>query len=472
MSKLLRFAAAAAALILVVGAGCKKNSAPEAPTVSGPTSARPGDTLTYHFDATDRDGDSVFFMISWRGGDSTPWSPARPSGGEYTQTHSYTDTGTYYVKAKARDGEDAESGWSDSIRVRIGTFPPEAPIRPIGPARCSTGLAYTWTTKASHPLHDSVRIQFSWGDGNIDSFGHMVANNASFDSMHTYSLPGSYKIAARARDAAGFESPWSESLVVKVDSSSFVPPGAPRMLPLTAATDSTVRITWLAPTDTAYKPISYVVLFQEIGTPNYDSVVTVDTLSYDHNPLHRTGNYRIKAMYPSGGVSSTEAPSTMPQWNSPQWLPELSDTGANTGYGWNRTTGEVSFYDMTVLDSSAKVDFYFTDFAPGFAGPKFYVASPDTAPLDSGGTVPFGVWHTTEFSHLDSTATEHSILPQFVPSLYRKYGLLDSLPRLVACYTRFDDHYALLNVDQIDSVQGVRIETWFQKIKGLRLIEH
>jgi hypothetical protein len=468
MSKLLRLAAAAAAVVLLVGAGCTKNSAPEAPNVQGPTSSRPGDALTYHFDATDPDGDSVFFMISWRGGDSTAWSSAIPNGGEYTQTHSYTDTGTYYVKAKAKDGKDAESGWSDSIRVRIGSFPPGAPIRPTGPIRCSTGLAYTWSTKSSHPLHDSVRIQFSWGDGNIDSFGRMVVSNASFDTTHTYSLPGSYKIAARARDAAGFESPWSETLVVTVDTSSIVPRGAPHSLVLSAATDSTVNIVWAVDST----PDRYVVLFKETGALNYDSVAGTLTPNYVHDPAHRTGSYQVAAVYGTNHVPSTEAPSTAPYWNSPQWLPELSDTGANTGYGWNRATGEALFYDMTVLDSFAKVDFYFTDFAHGFAGPRFYVASPDTAPLDSGGTVPFGAWHTTEFCHLDSTATEDSILPGFVSSLYRKSGLLDSLPRLVACYTKFDDHYALLNVDQIDSVQGVRIETWFQKIKGLRLIEH
>jgi len=468
MSKLLRFAAAAAALVLVVGAGCKKNSAPEAPTVSGPTSARPGDTLTYHFDATDREGDSVFFMISWRGGDSTPWSPARPSGGEYTQTHSYTDTGTYYVKAKARDGEDAESGWSDSIRVRIGAFPPEAPIRPIGPARCSTGLAYTWTTKASHPLHDSVRIQFSWGDGNIDSFGHMVANNASFDSMHTYSLRGSYKIAARARDAAGFESPWSETLVVTVDSSSIVPRGAPRSLVLSAATDSTVNIVWAVDST----PSRYVVLFKETGALDYDSVDGTLTPNYAHNPAHRTGQYRVAAVYDTHHITSTEAPSTVPYWNSALTVHELSDTAANAGYGWNRKTGEASLYDMTVSDSADRVDFYVTDSAPGFAGPLYKVASPSLAPQDPGGTVPTGSWNFTWFTHLDSLATENSILPRFSQALYRSSSLLDSLPRFVTCCTH-DTCYALLRVASVDTINGTaEIESWFQAIKGLRLIEH
>jgi len=476
MSKLFRYAAAAAALVLLVGAGCKKNSAPDAPSVSGPTSARPGDTLTYHFTTVDPDGDRVFFMISWRHGDSTEWSRARPSDGEYIQTHSYTDTGTYYIKARAKDAEDAESEWSDSIRVRVGLFAPAAPMLPTGPSSCSTGLAYTWSTKASHPLRDSVQIQFSWGDGRIDSFGHMVANNSYFDTSHTYSLPGLYKIAARARDAAGFESPWSETLVVKVDTSSFIPPGSPTHLTLSAPSDSTVKITWLPPTDTAWKPTSYIVRFRATGAPGY-SVVDRDTLltlTSVHDPMHRTGSYVVAAVYATRNetIPSTEAPSTAPRRTS-LTVPEFSVAGGTAGYGWNRTTGEASLYDMSIPDSASKIDLYFTDFALGFAGPDFYVASPDTAPYDPGGSVPNVFWHNTRFTHLDSLADEDSILPGAPTSDYRKSSLLDSLPRFVAGHTTADDYYALLYVTAINTINGTAdIESWFQKIKGLRLIEH
>lgn len=469
MSRLLRFAAAAAALVLLVGTGCKKNSAPEPPVIQGPVIASPGDTLTYRFSSVDPDGDTVFYMASWGDGTTPEWSPASPSGEQYTWTHDYTDSGTYFIKAKAKDSKDAESAWSDSIQVTVGSYPPNAPSRPTGPTACSTGIAYTFKTRTVHPLHDSVRIQFSWGNGEIDSFARMVGSNQLFDTTHTYSVPGTYKIAARAMDADSLRSPWSETLVVTVDTAQGPPGNAPRNLVLTAVTDTTVNLAWSAPTDST--PSRYVVLFQWTGTSGYDSVDGTQSLSFVHDPIHKTGQYKVAAVYDTGRVTSTEAPSTAPIANSLQWLPELSGTG-NTGYGWDRTSGEAFLYDMKVLDSLDKVDFYFTDFAPGSVGPEYYVASPDTAPLDPGGTVPQGSWHITEFSHLDSLAGEDSMLPRFVPSRYRTYGLLDSLPRLVACYTTFDDHYALLRVQDIDTVSGVYIETWFQKIKGLRLIEH
>ncbi len=468
MSRLLRFAAAAAALVLLAGTGCKKkNSAPEPPVIQGPAIARPGDSLNYRFTSTDPDGDSVFFMISWRTGDSTQWSPATPSDTEYIRTYTYTDSGTYFIKAKAKDTEDTESEWSDSIRVRIGSFPPDAPILPSGPTSCSTGLAYTFKTKAAHPLHDGVLIQFSWGDGNIDSFGRMVASNAYFDTTHTWSVPGTYKIAARARDAAGFESPWSETLAVTVDTAHGTPRGAPHDLVLTAATDSTVNVVWAIDST----PSRYVVLFRWTGTTGYDSVGGTQSLSFIHDPVHRTGQYKVTAVYDGGRDTSTEAPSTAPVMNTLRWIPELSSAG-DTGYWWHRTTGQAYLYSMDTLANVDSVDFYITDFAAGFAGPTYSVASPDTAPFDPGGHVPSGYWHTNRFTHLDSTATEDSILPGYLASRYRTASILDSLPRLVACYT-WDHHYALLRVADVDVGNGdAYIETWFQLVPNLRLIEH
>jgi hypothetical protein len=469
MSRLLRFAAVAAALVLLTGTGCeKKNSAPEPPQIQGPTSARPADTLTYRFTSTDPDGDSVFFMISWRDGDSTQWSPATPSDTEYIQTYTYPDSGTYFIKAKAKDSKDAESDWSDSVRVRIGSFPPNAPSRPTGPTACSTGLAYAWSTKALHPLQDSVAIQFSWGNGEIDSFARMVASNHLFDTTHTYSVPGTYKIAARARDASGLESPWSETLVVIVDTAHGIPGNAPRNLVLRAVSDSTVGIAWSAPLDST--PDRYVVLFRWTGTSSYDSIGDTTGLGYIHDPMHKTGQYKVAAVYDTTHVQSSETPSTAPIASSSQWVPELNGTGY-AGYGWDRTSGESYLYDMKVLDSLDKVDLYITDFAPGFAGPNYQVASPDTAPLDPGGGVPSGFWNLTMFTRLDSLAGEDSILPRFSTSRYRKASPVDR-DSLVACYTH-DNHYALLRVVAVDTIVGrADVETWFQLIPGLRLIEH
>jgi len=474
MSRWLRFAAAVAVVVLLVGTGCtKKNSAPDAPSIQGPASGRPADTLSYVLNSTDPDGDSVKFMMSWGDGASTQWSRATASGADYTLTHVYSESGTYYITAKAKDTKDAESALSDSFRVVTGSFPPNAPARPIGPTRCSTGIAYAWSTKAVHPLHDSVSIQFSWGNG-IDSFGPMVASNAVYKAVRTYSLPGTYKIAARARDAKGLESPWSETLVVTVDTPQHAQPGSPHNLALAAQTDTTVRITWSAPADSGYKPLRYVVVFTETGTGTSDSVGSTDSLYFVHNPAYRTGRYQVTAVYASTRVASVEAPSTAPIMGTLISVPELSDTGVNAGYGWNRADGEAALHDMTNADTAKVVDFYVTDFAAGFAGPNYSIASPFLAPQDPGGSMipQSSNWHLNRFAYLDSGATENDPLPRYLQSRYRDSTVLDSFPILIACNTE-DGYFALVKASSIDLINGTAdIETWFQLVPGLRLMEH
>ena len=469
MSRLLRFTAVAIALVTLSGTGCKKNIAPDPPEIQGPSVAKPGAVLTYGFTSVDPDGDDVWYMVSWGDGAPMVWSPGHPSGEREALTHSYPDSGAYFIKAKAKDNDGAESGWSDSIQVAVGYLPPNSPLRPSGTTACTTGAAYTYTAKAVHPLGDSVALQFFWGD-NIGDWGPMVPSGESYMTTHVFETLGIYKVAARARDARGLESAWSDSLVVRVDTLHANSGLAPHGLVLTAASDTTVNVAWSAPFDST--PDRYVVSFQETRTALFDSVGGTQSLSFVHDPIHRTGQYQVTAVYDSARYTSSETPSTTPIANSSARIPELNNGDVKTGFGWSRTTGEATMYDMTLADSTDKVDFYITDFAQGFAGPDYYVASPDTAPLDPGGTVPAGYWHETKFSHLDSLATEDSMLPRYAVSRYRKSSILDSLPRLVSCYTE-DGHYALLKTTDVDTIHGTAdVQAWFQLVQGLRLIEH
>ncbi|MBN2465496.1 PKD domain-containing protein, partial [candidate division WOR-3 bacterium] len=370
MSRWLRLAAAAAAVVLLIGTGCKKkNSAPDIPSILGPNSARPGDTLTFRFSTTDPDGDSVSYMVSWAQGESTPWSAVVASGVEYAPTHVYADSGTYYVKAKARDSKELETEWTDSVRVRVGSFPPNAPLKPTGPTSCSTGIAYTFKTRASHPLNDSVSIQFYWGfgPGDTSGWGPMVKSDEFYEQIHTWSLKGTYKVAARARDVAGFESPWSESLAVAVDTAQGPPRGEPRDLVLVAdsPSDSTVRLTW----SNDSTPTRYVILFRQVGAANYDSI-GCDTLlsrTFVHNPNHHTGWYKVAAVYDTARMTSSETRTTVPVANTAPSIPELSAAG-DTGYWWKRSTGKAFLYTMDTTANVDSVDFYITDFKTGFAG--------------------------------------------------------------------------------------------------------
>ena len=468
MSRLVRFAAAVVALVVLTASTCEKNSAPEAPTIQGPGVAKPGAEVTFGFISVDPDGDDVWYMISWGDGTPAEWSPGRPSGERYNEVHTYADSGNYFIKAKAKDNDDAESDWSDSIRVAVGFFPPNTPSRPSGPTSCTTKAAYNYKAKASHPLDDSVSLQFFWGD-TLGGWSPMVASGDFYETTHAFETLGTYMIAVRARDARGLESGWSDSLEVRVDTSQGPPGYAPRNLVLTAATDVTVRLAWSAPADST--PDRYVVSFKRTGAPQFDSVDGTQSLSLTHDPEGRTGQYLVAAVYDSTSYASTQTPTTVPVATNLMRIPELNGSG-KTGYGWSRSTGKVTLYDMTVPDSASKVDLYVTDFAQGFSGPTYSLANPFRAPEDPGGIVPAGDWQITEFSYLDSLATEDSVLPRYLESRYDDSRAIDSLPILIACHTE-DGYFALVKATDVDTINGTAdIQTWFQLIRDLRLIEH
>jgi thiol-disulfide isomerase/thioredoxin len=88
------------------------NSAPEKPTISGPSSGKPKQTYEYSISTTDPDGDDVFYMIDWGDGTITEWLGPYISGEAYTFQHEWDKEGTFIVKVKAKDLEGAETDWT------------------------------------------------------------------------------------------------------------------------------------------------------------------------------------------------------------------------------------------------------------------------------------------------------------------------------------------------------------------------
>jgi hypothetical protein len=89
------------------------NHAPNTPgTPSGPTSGSAGVLYTYSTSTSDPDGCDIYYLFDWGDGSNSGWVGA-------SFPHSWNVAGTYYVRAKAKDHHDAESGWSSSLTVII-----------------------------------------------------------------------------------------------------------------------------------------------------------------------------------------------------------------------------------------------------------------------------------------------------------------------------------------------------------------
>lgn len=100
------------------------NSAPTAPTISGPTTGQPSTSYGFLFNATDPDGDQIRYGIDW----STPpnasvdeWVPASGyvnSGLSQGASNSWSTTGIKSVQVLAQDENGNDSSWaSHSIDI-------------------------------------------------------------------------------------------------------------------------------------------------------------------------------------------------------------------------------------------------------------------------------------------------------------------------------------------------------------------
>jgi hypothetical protein len=92
------------------------DQAPNAPTISGPTSGRPGIELTYTVAAIDSEGDNVYYEIQW--GDGTGvgvWFGPYASGSEQTFSHTWVNEGKFTISARAKDIFGKIGAWGKLI---------------------------------------------------------------------------------------------------------------------------------------------------------------------------------------------------------------------------------------------------------------------------------------------------------------------------------------------------------------------
>jgi hypothetical protein len=89
------------------------NNPPNAPIITGTTSGKVGVEYTYTFNSLDPDGDDIVYCIQW--GDGTGEICIGPylSGEDVTASHIFEEEGSYTIRAKTEDANEAESPWGE-----------------------------------------------------------------------------------------------------------------------------------------------------------------------------------------------------------------------------------------------------------------------------------------------------------------------------------------------------------------------
>jgi len=185
------------------------NRPPQSPTTPrGPASALVGQRVEFSTSSYDPDGDEIEFTFEWGDGNQGDW-------GEPVQTWAYEQTGTFNVRAKARDDKGRESQWSPtaSIKIEQPNSPPSRPQQPSGPSSGLVNTTYTFTTSAIDPDGDQVSFLFDWGDGEDSGWGPPSAS-------HAYKRIGEYDICALAKDEHEAQSNWSSYHTIEITGTS------------------------------------------------------------------------------------------------------------------------------------------------------------------------------------------------------------------------------------------------------------
>jgi outer membrane protein assembly factor BamB len=198
-------------LLVLVPVSCRKNHPPDTPTTPVGSATCAKDTVyTFTTAADDPDDHSVALRIDWGDGQRTDWTAPVPGGENVAFTHAWADTGTYEVRAQARDERELHSDWSGAavVAVIIARLP-GIPVTPLGPARGGKDSACSFGSAATDPDGDSVSLGFLWGDGDTMEWSPLVASGETAWLGHTWSVADTYAVTARARDKGGGLSAWS-----------------------------------------------------------------------------------------------------------------------------------------------------------------------------------------------------------------------------------------------------------------------
>ena len=98
-----------------------ENYPPYPPKIEGPKTGDLNKPVTFKFRASDPDKDPVSYYIEWGDDALTDWTEFSTSGSGYNENHTWSEEGTFTIKAKARDINKAESPWTEhKIKISKG----------------------------------------------------------------------------------------------------------------------------------------------------------------------------------------------------------------------------------------------------------------------------------------------------------------------------------------------------------------
>ena len=191
---------------------------------SGPGSGYAMVPYNFQTSAIDQDGDSLNYTFDWGDG-ITLALDLIGSGINVSTNHTWTDPGTYQIRAMASDRMGGE--WSEERSIIIAANePPDRPRDLYGLRSSYTGIVCNYFTMTRDPDGDNVMHLLDWGDGTITETGHIPSGSLE-NASHKWSSPGEYPVRVCSLDDKGAPSQWSGPFLVSISAND--PPEQPTM---------------------------------------------------------------------------------------------------------------------------------------------------------------------------------------------------------------------------------------------------
>jgi hypothetical protein len=258
--------------------------------------------------------------------------------------------------------------------------------------------------------------------------------------------------------------------------------GPPLNLTVGAVSDSTVLVTWTSPAEGTAD--NYLVYFRGVTDTGYTLLADTISTSFEHNPHGATGHYKVAAKFGAATYDAVDTlATTVPVHTDTLAIFELNVDAAKSGYGWDSVSGKGRVLSMAQAVNAPLVDFYCSDLGTGSGHLPWVIISPDQADSkDSGavGIVPGATWRKNGFHNIIGIGFENSPVPGYdsLPPNYFVFTEITQTPTLVPVYTNYDKyedrrHYGLIKIHSVDTLAGrMVVETWYQRVPRLRLIQH
>jgi hypothetical protein len=199
---------------LTMGTVSTSNPPNQPDTPTGPTKGSLNREYTFSTRATDPDGDQIYYKWDWGDGQSSDWLGPYTSGLTVQASHTWTQLGTYELKVKAKDINEATSDWSEPLTITIVLN--DSPNTPSisGPATGTPGVIYLYTFVTTDPNGDDVYYYVDWGDNTTSGWLGLYYSGEQATTTHSWNAQGTYTVKIKAKDIPGDESGWGTLDVV------------------------------------------------------------------------------------------------------------------------------------------------------------------------------------------------------------------------------------------------------------------